>query len=210
MPINTTSAPPYTLTVTESAGLADPKGNTSTKSATNSPTDAIDCSDASSKGCSFSRTFSVLDPEYWDVAVGIVVPGTTEAVYTAGTGGAAPKLTLKHHTDAYAFVDLYPFASVAPKESYWPHFNVGVPLTSQSLHRPYVGAAENVSLWGQRKGFPLSIRVFGGIVDMKQQIFSASSPSDLKWVEPGHGYETTMPLGMPPIELRHQRNEGLR
>jgi hypothetical protein len=56
----------------------------------------------------------------------------------------------------------------------------------------------------------LSICVFGGIVDMKQQIFSASSPSDLKWVEPGHGYETTMPLGMPPIELRHQRNEGLR
>jgi hypothetical protein len=56
----------------------------------------------------------------------------------------------------------------------------------------------------------LSICVFGGIVDMKQQIFSASSPSDLKSVEPGHGYETTMPLGMPPIELRHQRNEGLR
>jgi hypothetical protein len=52
---------------------------------------------------------------------------------------------LKHHRDAYAFVDLYPFASVAPKESYWPNFNVGVPLTSQSLHRPYVGAAENVS-----------------------------------------------------------------
>jgi hypothetical protein len=77
-------------------------------------------------------------------------------------------------------VDLYPFGHLAPKDSYWPHVNFGIPVTSQSLHRPYFGLGEDISGWAQRKGFPLDICIFGGLVDMKQQVYSVST-GQLKW-----------------------------
>ena len=184
--IDTTSAPPYAINVSVTAGKAgnentgkntsDPSSKTTSKS----PSQSVDCTDAGTKGCSFSRQFSVSEPESWDVGVGLAIPGVTEAVYSTPTAGSVPKSTPKHHTDAYAFVDLYPFGYLAPKDSYWPHVNFGVPVTSQSLHRPYFGLGEDISGWAQRKGFPLDICIFGGLVDMKQQIYSVST-GQLKW-----------------------------
>jgi hypothetical protein len=55
-----------------------------------------------------------------------------------------------------------------------PHFAVGVPLASQSLYRPYFGLALNLSSPLQRKGFPLAISAYVGMVDMKQNICTSA------------------------------------
>jgi hypothetical protein len=180
--IDSTSAPPFSINISVSVGTP-PKdnGGSDNQSNSKSPSQPVDCTDVATKGCSFSRQFSVVEAEYWDVAVGLVIPGVTEAVYGSTTTGVAPKPTLKHHTDAYALVDLYPFARFAPKQSYFPHINFGIPVTSQSLHRPYFGLSEDISVWAQHVGFPLDICIFGGLVDMKQQIYSPTSSGQLKW-----------------------------
>jgi hypothetical protein len=176
--IRSTSTPPYTVNVSVSIGTSKKDANAAGSKAQSGP---IDCTDVASKGCTFSRQFSVEEPESWDVSIGVAIPGVTETIYSVSTTGGAPKATLKHHTDAYALFDLYPFGRLAPKQSYFPHVNFGIPLTSQSLHRPYFGIAENISLWAERKGFPLDICVFGGLVDMKQQISSPTAAGGLEW-----------------------------
>jgi hypothetical protein len=212
--IDTTSAPPYTINISVTAGKAgkdDGANNTSDpskKAASKSPTDPVDCTDAGTKGCSFSRQFTVTEPESWDVGVGLAIPGVTEAVYSAPTAGSVPKSTPKHHTDAYALVDLYPFGHVAPKDSYWPHVNFGIPVTSQSLHRPYFGLGEDISGWAQRKGFPLDICVFGGLVDMKQQIYSVST-GQLKWDRALKGVVgIEMPVGQLASKLGKSKSKS--
>jgi len=172
--------------------------------AVSSPSQIVSCNSLGSPStpCTFNRTFAVDDVEHWDLSLGLAIPGSAETIYSAN---AAPAIVaactnpiiatsavaspssanyqcgLKHHTDAYAFVDFYPFASslsgrpLVPNASYLPHVNFGIPITSQSLYRPYLGFAENVSLWAQRRGFPFAVNVFGGIVWMKQQIVIPSS-----------------------------------
>jgi hypothetical protein len=212
--IDSTSAPPYTINVTVTVGKAgkdDSGKNTSdppTKTASKSPTESVDCTDAGTKGCSFSRQFAVTEPESWDVAVGLAIPGVTEAVYSKSTAGSAPTSKLVHHTDAYALVDLYPFGHLAPKDSYFPHVNFGIPVTSQSLHRPYFGLAEDISGWAQRKGFPLDICVFGGLVDMKQQLYSASTGA-LTWDRALKGVVgIEMPVGQWASKLTKSKSKS--
>jgi hypothetical protein len=212
--IDSTSAPPYTINVAVTAGKAgkdDAGKNTSdppTKTASKSPTESVDCTDAGTKGCSFSRQFAVTEPESWDVAVGLAIPGVTEAVYSKSTTGSAPTSKLVHHTDAYALVDLYPFGHLAPKDSYFPHINFGIPVTSQSLHRPYFGLAEDISGWAQRKGFPLAICVFGGLVDMKQQLYSASTGA-LTWDRALKGVVgIEMPVGQWASKLTKSKSKS--
>ena len=125
--------------------------------------------------CSYTRSFPVDDKEYWDVSLGLAIPGPYEAVYKSGTSGT-PSSSLKRHTDAYAFLDLYPFAYTAPKASWWPHVNAGVPITSQSLHRPYVGISEGIQKIVKT---PIPINVFVGTVFMKQQLFTGIGPTRL-------------------------------
>ena len=207
--IDTTSSPPYTINVAVTAGKTakNDSGDSNGKASSKSPGDPVDCTDASTKGCSFSRQFAVTEPESWDVGVGLAIPGVTEAVYSPPTAGSAPKSTLKHHTDAYALVDLYPFGWIAPKYSYWPHVNFGIPVTSQSLHRPYFGLGEDISGWAQRKGFPLDICIFGGLVDMKQQVYS--STGQLKWDRALRGVVgLEMPVGQLASKLGKSKSKS--
>lgn len=129
--------------------------------------------------CSYTRSFSVDDKEIWDVSLGLAIPGPTEAVYTASSSSTAkPSPSLKHHTDAYVLLDLYPLAFRSPKVSSWPHINAGIPITSQSLHRPYVGISEGLSQWFR---LPIQVNVFGGAVFMKQQIYNGTGSTGLVW-----------------------------
>jgi len=101
----------------------------------------------------------------------------------AGQSGAVPKATPSRHTDAYAFVDIYGFqywAKAPSTLSYAPHFNFGIPITSQSLHRPYVGMAENLSFLTKLVKLNIPLAVYAGPVFMKQQVYDTST-SSLKW-----------------------------
>ena len=156
-----------------------------------SPTQAVDCSRQSSASgpCAFTRNFMVDEPEWWDVSVGLATPGPKEAVFSPSTTGTAATGTptcpkgytcgFKHHADAYVLFDIYPLAQtwgrqsrpLFQKASFAPHFNFGIPITSQSLYRPYAGIAENISSpLEHHLGFPLSISFYGGVVWMKQSL----------------------------------------
>jgi hypothetical protein len=135
----------------------------------------VDCSALSSSSpCTFNRTFRSLDREYWDFGIGVTAPGVREPIYASAT--AAP--TVKTHTDAYGLLDLYPAAHWFTKEQPFPHFVVGLPVTGQPFYRPLFGIGENVTAWTrlERKGFPLRINVFAGLVYMQQQ-FVVGNPN---------------------------------
>jgi hypothetical protein len=125
--------------------------------------------------CSFSKTVAHYDPEYWDVSLGVSIPGVLEPKYTS-TGTLT---TPTRHTDAYAFLDLYPlqyFAQAPTTLTSIPHFNLGIPITSQSLHRPYVGLAENLGFLTKRIKLNIPLAVFAGPVFMKQQVYVPAIP----------------------------------
>jgi hypothetical protein len=148
-----------------------------------SPSQPVDCTDVSSTSpCTFTRTFTVDDREFWDVSLGISIPGPVEKTYVAASATAPIVLntdgqayvapTKKTHTDAYVFFDFYPLAHVEPKDGPLSfHLHGGIPITSQPLHRPYIGMGVPLTKWLEKKGLPIEIDAFGGIVAMKQTVF---------------------------------------
>jgi hypothetical protein len=163
-PILATSPIPYDLAITVTVKAEPNQDN------------ALGCNPSP---CSFSKTVTHYDPEYWDVSLGVSIPGVLEPKYTS----TAMLTTPTRHTDAYAFLDIYPFQPLAEAPASLtsiPHFNLGVPITSQSLHRPYVGVAENLGFLTKKIKLNIPLAVFAGPVFMKQQIF-VPSLSGLKW-----------------------------
>jgi hypothetical protein len=173
-------------------GKAQGAGGGGAASVAQSPTQAVDCSRQSSTSgpCAFARSYTVDRPQFWDVSLGLSTPGVAENIYTvSSTATATPTCptgytcSLKHHEDAYAFVDWYPFATYwftkrpwFSANSYLPHINAGIPITSQSFHRPYVGVAERFSqVLEHRLGLPLPLSVYGGIVFMQQTICDSTA-----------------------------------
>jgi hypothetical protein len=61
-----------------------------------------------------------------------------------------------------------------------PHFNFGIPITSQSLHRPYVGVAENLTFLTSKLKLGIPLSIFARPVFMKQQIELPGSTT-LQW-----------------------------
>jgi hypothetical protein len=171
---------PYDLAVTIT--LNSPKGASSTR-----PSPCAQSNQAANgqSGCSASKTVTNYDPEFWDVSLGVAIPGPVEMTYksttTAGTTTVTPsKVT---HTDAYAFGDIYLFQhfSTSPVGlSNLPHINFGIPITSQSLHRPYVGMAEGLNVLTSKVKLGVPISVYAGPVFMKQQI-QLPGTTTLKW-----------------------------
>lgn len=138
--------------------------------------DALSCNPSP---CSFSKTVTHYDPEYWDVSLGVSIPGTLEPKYTSAGTLTNPT----RHTDAYGFLDLYPLQPLAEAPTSLtsiPHINLGIPITSQSLHRPYVGLAENVGFFTKKTKLNIPLSVFAGTVIMKQQVY-VPAISGLKW-----------------------------
>jgi hypothetical protein len=151
----------------------------------------VDCSATSpDTPCSFSSTLRSDDHEYWDVSLGITIPGVREAIYSTPSGSKTPTLppSITTHTNALALIDVYPFAHWVNKESWKSlHLNFAFPIASQTLHRPGFGLAENITTipWLADKNFP-RISVFADIVYMKQTIAVPPSnprsfPTDRAW-----------------------------
>jgi hypothetical protein len=125
--------------------------------------------------CTTTRTFTSEDREWWDVSIGIAVPGVRESQYSIVNNALHTSVT--RHTDFYGMLDLYPFAFAGPNDSWEPHFNVGIPLTGQSLYRPYFGMAESLgglltALFRPQKqiGLPLGLNIFAGMTWMKTHV----------------------------------------
>jgi hypothetical protein len=156
--------------------------------------------------CSFSKTVPTYDPEYWDVSLGVTIPGVLEGVYpkNATTPFTA---SASRHVDAYAFIDVYPFQPLAHAPNtltYSPHFNVGIPITSQSLHRPYVGMAENLSFLTKLIRLNIPLAVYAGPVFMKQQVYDART-SSLKW---DHAIKGLYGLELPISAITNYMKSG--
>jgi len=148
---------------------------------------------SSSTSCSVSRTVAHYDPEFWDVSVGMAIPGPIEMTYKSSTSSSSSSTTSGSttvtpskvtHTDAYAFFDIYlgEFSSrTAPATlSMFPHINAGIPITGQTLHRPYVGLAENLGFLTKHAKLNIPLSVFAGPVFMKQQV-ELPGTTTLKW-----------------------------
>jgi hypothetical protein len=142
--------------------------------------------------CTMGRTFTSKEHAYVDVSAGIAVPGVRDTSFTFSSSNASSGVSssVTRHTDAYALIDVFPLGALLPKESPVPHINFGVPVTSQSLHRPYVGLGENLTGWTHLQktlSLPIAINIFGGIAFMKTEQLrgapttQAAFNSDLSW-----------------------------
>jgi hypothetical protein len=171
---------PYDLAVAVS--LNSPKGASSS-----SPSPCAQSSQGtkSQNTCSATKTVTNYDPEFWDVSLGVAIPGPVEMTYKSSTSAGTTTVTPSKvtHTDAYAFGDIYllqHFSTSPAGLSSLPHINFGIPITSQSLHRPYVGMAEGLNFLTSKLKLGVPVSVFAGAVFMKQQV-ELPGTSTLKW-----------------------------
>jgi hypothetical protein len=141
-----------------------PKNPADKPAANNGP---VDCTALDpNKPCTMNHIFQSNDREWWDVSLGITVPGIRQTKYTAPSGKVVASTTT--HTDVYAFFDLG--YDLQNKGLRWPHLNVGIPVAGQPFYRPFVGVGEWLTplLGLEKKKFPLRLGVFAGVVFAKQ------------------------------------------
>jgi hypothetical protein len=183
-----TSKLPFSLAVTDGTVSSDKDDAQKPPSA-----GTIGCAKSDNAApCTSTHSFAVTEKGWWDVSIGVTVPGTRETKYTFSSGSVQTSVT--RHTDLYALLDIFPWANAHPKDSIYPHINAGVPLTSQSLYRPYFGLAESLTGWTglQRKlSLPVGVNFFAGVVFMKtkylidnpttQQDFNSDLKSTRVW-----------------------------
>jgi hypothetical protein len=132
---------------------------------------------AGNTASSFTQTFHALDREWWDLGIGMNTIPLRETVVTTANGKTT--LSSVNRINPYGFFDVYPFFAKFPKNDLRaPHFQVGVPLSGQPLHRPYVGIGEPLPWIEQYLGFPVD--VFGGVAFMRSQYSSTQNPH---WVK---------------------------
>ena len=165
---------PFALTVTDST-VAVPEDKAPSAPASGSLTCAG--TDKNLTPCASTHSFGSIDKEYWDVSIGLALPGVRETKYTFTNNTVTVGKTT--HTDLYGMVDFYEAARWRPKDTWIPHFAVGLPVTSQTFYRPFFGISENLtgSTGLQRKLLlPIGINVFAGLVDMKTQ-YLVDSPT---------------------------------
>jgi hypothetical protein len=145
---------------------------------------AVDCTAIdSSKPCTINHVFQSNDREWWDVSLGLSVPGIRQTKYTAPSGKVVGTTTT--HTDIYAFFDLG--YDLQNKGLRWPHLDVGIPVTGQPFYRPFIGVGEWLTpLFGLDKTkFPLKLGAFAGVVFAKDYspttltVGSTATPGDL-------------------------------
>jgi hypothetical protein len=99
----------------------------------NTKSDTSDCTSASAtKGCTSKHTISAVDKEYWDLGMGISIPGVREPNYASSNPRIQTNPTPR--TDVYAFVDIFPFASKMGKSSVAPSVAVGIPVTGKVFY----------------------------------------------------------------------------
>lgn len=168
-----TAALPFNIAIAKTAAQ-DPNVDPSKGGAPQSPNPGtVACSgQGNTTPCSMNRSFTSQDHEYWDVSIGIATPGLRETSYSFSNATNSVLSSVTTHTEAYGLLDIFPFASVMPKESIAPHFAVGIPVSSKSLYRPFFGMAQNLTGWThlQKKlSLPVGINFLAGMGFMKTQ-----------------------------------------
>jgi hypothetical protein len=195
---NGTKRLPFELNVAESAydsaKVKDDSGSAKGPSQTAVP-GVADCS-AIDKGtpCTLSRTFTSLDKEWWDVGIGVTIPGVRETNYSIVNN--ALKQSTTTHTNAYAFFDIYPFASRVTKDSGIPHLAVGLPLANQTFYRPFFGISENLTGWnriGKWTGLP-TLNFFAGVVYMQTTVVTGNPTTQAELAAAQHSVRVTKAL----------------
>jgi hypothetical protein len=179
---------PFDLAVTDAVVQASPAST----QGMNSSQRALDSAPAASPGnatcsglgnttpCSMNRTFTSADREFWDVSIGVAIPGVRETSYTFSTTTSKLSSSVTTHTDLYALLDLYPFGALKPKESWVPHIDAGIPVTSKSFYRPYFGISENLTGWTHLQkalSLPAAVNFFVGMTFMKTQVIVGPPPT---------------------------------
>jgi len=168
--------------------LAGQPGKRSDSTTSTTASGSVSCGTGNTLPCTMGRTFTSKEHAYFDVSAGLSIPGVRQTSFTFASSGVST--SVKRNTDAYGLIDLYWLGALLPKESPMPHINFGIPVTSQSLHRPYIGLSENLTGWTHIQktlSLPIAINVFGGIVFMKTEQLSgtpatqAAFNSDLSW-----------------------------
>jgi hypothetical protein len=136
----------------------------------------VNCSgDTNSPPCAVTRTFTSDAREWWDVSIGVTTPGVREDQFSISNNALLKGAT--RHTDLYGLFDVFPAAAWLPKESWVPHLNLGIPVTSKSLYRPYFGMAENLTGWTHLQkslNLPVGLNVFGGAIWMKTSVVTGN------------------------------------
>jgi hypothetical protein len=175
---------PFDLNVALSAATKPkPTGGGSENTKQPASAGVADCPNLSEGGtCTLTRKFTSLDREWWDVSIGVAIPGVRETQYSIVNAALTSKV--KTHTDFYGFFDICPAAIWKSKDTLIPHLAVGLPLTSQTFYRPFFGVSESVTNWfglQKRLGLPVGINFFAGVVYMKTSVVTGSptTPSEL-------------------------------
>jgi len=128
--------------------------------------------DDAATGNSINRTIHVLDKEWWDLSLSLSIPGVREPKVSLNKDNiVTPSVT--RHIDVYGFINLYPFAAKKPKNSFAPHFDVGLPFSGQPLHRWFAGASEKIPWIEKAVGIP--VNVFAGTVFLKESVSSLAA-----------------------------------
>lgn len=99
--------------------------------------------------------------------LGLNLPSVDTPIFTLSKDNKVQE-SISKKVSPYAFVSLYPFAAVSPKDGAWPHINLGLPVAGQPLHRPFAGVAEKIPWLDRYTGIPIS--VFAGAVALKESI----------------------------------------
>lgn len=176
-----TKSLPYTMSISDSI-LQKPAtdDNKSSSPQAPSPGNVVCSGPGNTTPCAVNRTLTSLDKEYWDFGIGLMTPGVRETKYTWSTTSNSVMPNLTRHTDLYALADIFPFGYLVPKESVVPHIVAGIPVTSQSLYRPYFGLGENLTGWtGAQKALslPVGVNFIGGVTYMKTQHIVGPTPT---------------------------------
>jgi hypothetical protein len=138
-----------------------------------------DCSSISKAGCSVDHTIRAFDLEWWDIGLGLNIPGVKQPEYSSST---PPKQSSpKTQSSFYGFVNLYPFSLLGSKTSAYPSLVAGIPVTGQVFYQPFVGLSEDVTGWAAgKKWLPLQINLVAGVVFLKQQEALANAQGTLQ------------------------------
>jgi hypothetical protein len=160
-----------------------------------------DCSSVASTGCSTTRTIRAYDREWWDLGLGLSVPGVLEPQYL-NSGGKIKLTGDTRHTDVYGFANFFPFAAEGNKTSYFPSLVAGIPVTGQVFYRPFFGLSENVTGWHilQSHAFPIQINFLAGVVFMNQE-FEFTSPQGISQIDHTRIWKPMFGLELPVSAL---------
>jgi hypothetical protein len=122
----------------------------------------------SSQACTVAHTFNDAGKEWWDINLGLTIPGIRETTFSLDEKSSTVTSSISRHTDVYGFFSIYwPISYWRPKDSNWPHLDVGIPFSGQPLHRPFFGAAEKIP--GLEKLLSMPVSVYGGAIRLIEQ-----------------------------------------